>query len=171
MSDSADKLTESFQITSSTKLFVYDESLSASRPEQRIKAYSTSSTIKKFLEGDDDDGFGFTTAKTNGGEYVGADQVFVYTYSSNNSDVTVRFIYVIRRPSKQSNPDNYPGVTTPEEDPLKVERKAALTALKTYKDADNYTGTANKAAYTEALASGDRRDRKGGNGRGDHIRA
>lgn len=154
VSDSADKLTESFQITSSTKLFVYDESLSASRPEQRIKAYTTSSTIKKFLEGDDDDGFGFTTAKTNGGEYVGADQVFVYTYSSNNSDVTVRFIYVIRRPSKQSNPDNYPGVTTPEEDPLKGERKAALTALKTYKDADNYTGTANKAAYTEALASG-----------------
>lgn len=71
VSDSADKLTESFQITSSTKLFVYDESLSASRPEQRIKAYSTSSTIKKFLEGDDDDGFGFTTAKTNGGGICG----------------------------------------------------------------------------------------------------
>lgn len=154
IADSADKLTESFQITSTTKLFVYDESLSASRPEQRIKAYTTLSTIKKFLEGEDDDGFGFTTAKTNGGEYEGADQVFVYTYSSNGSDITVRFVYVVRRASKQANPENYPGVVTPDLDPLKDERKAAIAALKGYKNADDYTGTANKAEYSEVIGLG-----------------
>ncbi len=151
--DRADKLTESFSIKSSTlKVFVYDESQT---DKNKIKTYSGTTAIRKLLKGEDDD-VNFTTAKANGGEYDGADQVFIYmgtSGTSSDSYASLRFIYIIKSPSRQSNPANYPGVVTPEEDPLADKKTAAINELKAFNSDASYTGK-NKTEYSAALAAG-----------------
>ncbi len=133
----SDALTEEFDIIQSkTKLFVYDESVPASS-DKRFKAYSTRPDIDKFFKGEDEEGFGFVSAADNGGNYDGADHVFIYTYSASSSNFETRFIYVIRT-AKQSNPDNYEGVETPVPDPLKAEKEAAMAELSAYAQPSEY---------------------------------
>ncbi len=130
---------ESFLVSSSTRLLVYDEDA------ETITAYtsSTATTLKEFLSGDGGDEQGLLTAADNGDSFEGSDHVFVYT-SLNN---TAKIIYVIRS-SSQRNPAPY----SDDVDVLNGVRQSAKNSLDSHVNLSLYEEIA--TAINEVIAQG-----------------
>ncbi len=115
-------LNEEHNLSSSTKLFVYDES------EEKVVPYDTQAKAKNYLEEY------LITSKQYG--YADADKLFIYSSNSitttvSSGDPAVRFVYLIRTKA-QANPENYEGVETPIEDPLAEAKQSAKDELTEY---------------------------------------
>lgn len=138
-------LTQIFDFSySGVKLFIYDEN--EKKDEDKLKVYTTSADVKAALE---DEEAGIYTAEANGGEYDGADQVFIFAYTSSSSkENEIKYIYIIRRSTQQSDPANYSGV----KDPVDKKKETAKVELVGYVSMTDYSK--NTAEYVKILSEG-----------------